>query len=381
MEKSMNETKTNGTTAAPTGVAPASAQGTELDKKEKSDGERFAALMIKEFAVCGVPDVSDRERMLINGYFMGISLQLQKAESDRIRKNEWAAKKGNETNELAFAWKNVDMTAIARHLVPYARMGIDMTIKNHLSAVPFKNGDKTKYIMTFIDGYTGMEYIAKKYSRDEIINVSTELVYTTDKFEIIKKDRDNAIETYVFQITNPTDRGEIIGAFSYIEYKDSAKNKLVFMTRRHMEKRKPKHAAAEFWGGKAQEWVWDSEVKKRVQKDVEVDGWFEEMCLKTIKRETYKENKHILIDPEKIDANYQAWKETEIRMAEYEVVAEIADNANTEMFDAPPPPAPQVEARAEKNASADTATPTVAVQDNDDVSSGDLFGGEPPVDF
>lgn len=122
----MNETKTNGTTAAPTGVAPASAQGTELDKKEKSDGERFAALMIKEFAVCGVPDVSDRERMLINGYFMGISLQLQKAESDRIRKNEWAAKKGNETNELAFAWKNVDMTAIARHLVPYARMGIDM---------------------------------------------------------------------------------------------------------------------------------------------------------------------------------------------------------------------------------------------------------------
>ena len=101
------------------------------------------------------------------------------------------------------------------------------------------------------------------------------------------------------------------------------------MTMKDIEKRKPRYAAAgEFWGGKTKEWQNGKQV------EVETDGWFEEMCLKTLKREVYSQ-KHIEIDPKKIDDNYQYMKSQEMRYVEMETQAAIAENANTEEFVVP----------------------------------------------
>ena len=69
-------------------------------------------------------------------------------------------------------------------------------------------------------------------------------------------------------------------------------------------------------------------VKKLVE--VEVDGWYEEMCLKTLKREVYKP-KNIPIDPAKIDEAYRYIKMQELKLAELEADAVI--DANSLVFD------------------------------------------------
>ena len=53
---------------------------------------------------------------------------------------------------------------------------------------------------------------------------------------------------------NSFDRGKIVGGFGYIEFEDATKNKLIIMTLKDIEKRKTRHAAAEFWGGTTKEW-------------------------------------------------------------------------------------------------------------------------------
>jgi len=317
----------------------------------KTDGERFAELMVKEFGAGNKLAITERERGLISGYFSGIARTLATAEAKRVSDNAYSEKQNaysqgkdgakskytKPTNELAYTWKNVDMASLASNLIPYARMGIDMTVKNHLSVIPYKSKAGDKYVMTFIDGYAGLEYIARKYALTPIKNVVTELVYSTDEFKIIKKDVDNPVESYRLNVQSPFARGEIVGGFSYIEYEDATKNKLVFMTRAQIEKRRPKTASAEFWGGMKTEWVWDDAAGKKKPVEVEVEGWFEEMAIKSVKRETFAENKHILINPDVIDDNFRQWKAAELRMAEYAVAEEIAENANKEVFDAPPP--------------------------------------------
>ena len=61
-------------------------------------------------------------------------------------------------------------------------------------------------------------------------------------------------------------------------------------------KRKPEYASANFWGGKATEWQTVDGKRKKVE--VEKEGWFEEMCRKTLIREVYSA-KHLPRDPQK----------------------------------------------------------------------------------
>lgn len=66
------------------------------------------------------------------------------------------------------------------------------------------------------------------------------------------------------------------------------------MTLKDILKRKPEKASGEFWGGKKTAW------EKGQKVEVETEGWFEEMCLKTVKREVYSA-KNMPRDPKKID--------------------------------------------------------------------------------
>lgn len=297
--------------------------------------ERFTAKVMKEFgSTVGEIQVTDYQRQLVQGYFIAIDRALKSTEEERLRKNEKNKDHEKYDNNLPVTWGNVNLNDLALDVVHYARMGLDMMQENHLFPIPYKNNKTGKYDMTLMPGYNGIQYIAEKYAVEPPLAVTVELVYSTDTFRPIKKSAENQVENYEFAINNAFDRGEIIGGFGYIEYADPVKNKLVIMTKKDIEKRKPKYASANFWGGKQKVW----ENGKQV--DQETDGWYEEMCLKTIKREIYSA-KHIPRDPKKIDDNYQYMKMREARIAELEAQDIIDANANGMVIDVTPTALPE----------------------------------------
>ena len=301
------------------------------EKKEEQQlpmSRRFTEKIMQEFTgnVGDHIQITENQKALIQGYFISIDRTLKTTEESRIRKNS-SNKDHKYDNTLPCTWNNINLDDLALDLVHYAKMGLDMMQDNHLFPIPYKNNKTGKYDITLMPGYNGIRYIAEKYAVEKPKDVTTEIVYSTDKFHPIKKDRGNSVESYEFEITNPFDRGEIIGGFGYIQYDDPQKNKLIIMSMKDIEKRKPAYAAAEFWGGKTTRY----ENGKKV--DVELDGWLEEMCLKTIKREVYS-SKHIPRDPEKVDEHYQHMKESELRYVEMQAEAEIQENANRVLIDA-----------------------------------------------
>lgn len=314
------------------------AQTAQVPSKSKTSiAERFTAKVMNEFgsSVGGAVQVTDYQRQLIQGYFIAIDRALKTAEDERLRKNE-NNRDHKYDNDLPVVWDNVNLTDLALDVVHYARMGLDMMQKNHLFPIPYKNNKTKKYDVTLMPGYNGIQYVAEKYALEKPLAVTIELVYSTDTFRPIKKSAGIQVESYEFSINNAFDRGEVIGGFGYIEYSDPLKNKLVIMTRKDIEKRKPRYASANFWGGKQKVW----ENGKQVEQ--ETDGWYEEMCLKTIKREVYSP-KHIPIDPRKIDDNYQYLKMREAKLAEMEAQDMIDTYANGDIIDTTPSaiPAPE----------------------------------------
>lgn len=303
-------------------------QQEEQQKKEKlTVSEKFTNRVLAEFGgnVSGIAQVTDYQRRLIQGYFIGIDRALKTAEERRVAKNA-ANSNHSYDEELPVTWSNVNLNDLAMSLVHYARIGLDMMQDNHLFPIPYKNNRTKKYDITLMEGYNGIQYIAEKYALVRPKAVTIELVYSTDSFKPIKKSRTNAVEAYEFEINNAFDRGDIVGGFGYIEYEDKNRNKLVIMTLKDILKRKPEYAAAEFWGGKKKVW------KNGKKTEEDTDGWFEEMCLKTIKREVYSA-KNIPRDPMKIDESYHYLKAQEMRNAELEAQAEIDANANKAFID------------------------------------------------
>lgn len=311
------------------------AEKTEMVKQESNlaNSEKFTNMVIREFGsnVAGVLPVTDYQRQLIQGYFIQIDRSLKSAEERRVRQNE--GNKDHKWDNLdPINWNTIDLNQLALDVMHFARMGLDMMQDNMLTAIPFKDNNRTAktgtkmYTVNLMKGYNGIQYIAEKYALEKPESVTVELVYSTDTFRPIKKSINNKVESYEFEINNPFNRGEIIGGFGYIEFSDPQKNRLVMLTKKDIEKRKPKKASAEFWGGTKTEWV---NGKKT---EVETDGWYEEMCLKTIKREVYKP-KNIPLDPKKIDDEYQYNKMQELRIAQMEVEQDAIEQTATEVID------------------------------------------------
>ena len=333
---SENTTNTNTTITAPTELTPST---------------RFTNSVVKHYQNhAGVVELNEFQKQLIQGYFVAIDRVLAATEEERNRKNA-NNKDPKYNNNVPCTWQNIDMEQLALDVVHYSKMGLDMMQENHLFAIPYKNNKKGKYDMTLMIGYSGKELIAKKYALEPPKAVTVELVYSTDTFIPIKKGEGQTVESYEFKINNPFDRGEILGGFGYIEYDDPAKNKLIIMTKAQIEKRKPKYASANFWGGVATSY----ENGKKVE--TQVDGWYDEMCLKTLKREVYS-SKHIVRDTSKIDDSYRYMKVREAQVAEIEANAEIAANANTIIIDTVSEPIPQPQPTQQPPAYIDTTSAT-----------------------
>lgn len=269
---------------------------------------------------------TQKQQELVQAYFIEIDKMLNETEIKRVQKN------ANNTdpkynNDLPYIWSNVNLKQLALDVMRYSKMGLDIQQKNMIHAIPYKDNANQKYNINLMRGYNGIRYIAEKYALDKPKNVICELVYETDTFRIVKKDAVHDHEGYEFQINNPFDRGKILGGFGYYEYHDPAKNRLVFMTLKDIEKRKPDKASGEFWGGKK------TVYEKGHRVTVDTDGWYEEMCLKTLKRYVYSEA-NIPIDPAKIDENYEYIKKREMDQYKEEVNGEIEKNANRHVVDA-----------------------------------------------
>lgn len=300
-------------------------QSTDLVKKEQQKltaSERFTNKVLAEFgSSVGAIALTEFQKRLAQNYFISIDAALKTAEVKRLKKSE------KYRDKLPVIWDNVNMETLARNVVAYARIGLDPAQKNHINMMPFKNSALNKYDIVFIEGYRGLELKAVKYGLDIPDAVIVELVYTNDKFKAIARSINQPFTSYEFEIVDAFDRGEIKGGFYYHVYsKAPEKNKLVVLTMKDIEKRKPPYASPEFWGGEKDIW---KDGKPTGEKE-QVEGWVDKMCYKTIYRAAYND---ITIDSQKIDDDYLRVKQIEAEATELEVEAEIDENANREMID------------------------------------------------
>lgn len=300
----------------------------EIAIKENTFTERFTNKVMELFVAGAGGDLAltDFQQRLAQNYCIVADRALRAAEEKRIKKSE------KYRDPLPVTWANVDMDDLAQSVVSAARIGWDPMQSNHAHLIPYKSNATNKYSMTIMPGYRGIELRAQKYGLNVPDAVIVELVYSTDHFVSIKKDRDNAIESYEFRITNDFNRGEIIGGFYYHVYNETPqKNKLVVYTIQEIEKRRPDYASPDFWGGEKNVWKKDEKTgESKVVGKEKVDGWRKEMCWKTMYRAAYND---ITIDSQKIDDNYMQLKNAELALAEAEINQEIADNANKEYID------------------------------------------------
>jgi recombination protein RecT len=293
----------------------------EVKKAQLSQSERFTGAVIKEFSSNnGAVTITPFQKKLCQNYFIKIDQTLKDAEKKRLAKSE------EYRDALPLSWENVNMSKLAVDVIAFSSVELDPTQPNHINIIPYKNTANNKYDMGFVIGYRGMELKAKKYGLEVPTDVVVELVYSNDTFKQYKKDRNNEVESYDFQITDNFNRGEVVGGFWYHEFEDfPTKNKLKVFSLKDIEKRKPAYASAEFWGGEKDKWVGGKKVGKE-----KIEGWSEEMYLKTISRNAFNA---ITIDSKKIDDNYLAIIQKESEMKDAIVQNDVIANANKQSLD------------------------------------------------
>jgi recombination protein RecT len=300
----------------------------QLTPVEPDASVRFTKAVISRYGnAVGEVNLTDYEKQLVQRYFIKFDATLKTTERDRAAKNAWT--KG-EQNDLPAVWQNVDLDQLAEDVVFYARMGLDPMMKNFLNIIPFRAKKAEKYTATFIEGYEGKKYVAFEMALDRPIAIICDVVYKNDVFKPhFKKPLDpNSFDSYEYDAPQPFDRGELVGGFGYVQYADPRKNQLLFMSKKEIDKRKPRYASVEFWGG-------DKDVWKDGKKDGKehIDGWYDEMAYKTMIRATCD---LVTLDPKKVNANYAAIEsrreEYSLQAASDQVTTEIAENANGPML-------------------------------------------------
>lgn len=288
------------------------------NKAAATPSERFTNAVQKEFpnGINGEPvQLTSFQKKLIQNYFIKLDGVLRESEVKRMAKSE------KYRDPLAYSWNNINMHKLAQDVVAYSSIGLDPLQSNHIHPIPYKNNKTNQFDIVLMEGYNGLELKARKYGYDVPDEVIFELKYSTDHFKSHKKNMDNKVESYEFEVNNDFNRGELEGGFYYMMYHDQPeKNKLVVLNRTQIEKRKPKYASVEFWGGEKDKWE-NGQKKGKEQ----VEGWEEEMFMKTLKRHCWNS---VNIDSEKIDDHLMRVLENESQANDREVETQIEAGAN-----------------------------------------------------
>lgn len=295
-----------------------------IEQKEKSPSDRFMEACAKAFKDLfgnGI-QLSQRQQELSRNYFLQADISIKQAEQARL------AKAPDKRDALEVSWKNIDYLEVARQVVRYSAIGLDPLEPNQINLIPYKDNKANNYKMQFTQGYRGYELKAKKYGYEVPDAVQIDLVFENDTFELLKRDKDTREENIVFKVNDPFHRGNLKGGFFRMIFsKEPEKNYVVVLSKAEIDKRKPKYASAEFWGGKKTEWV-KGEGGRNERKEVETEGWYNEMAWKTIAISAYKS---ITIDSAKIDDNLRVAFEAELKDEQIPPVVDIVDTVHEEI--------------------------------------------------
>ncbi|MEA4928407.1 MAG: recombinase RecT [Candidatus Limiplasma sp.] len=248
---------------------------TAIAKREPTHSERFAMAVERQFAgEVGNLSFTGYEKTLAQHLFIKIDAALAEAETKR-----------RDASKPAIAWTNINMTKLAIDAVNRVQLGIDALIPGSLYPIAYYNDHTKKYDVDLRVGYKGELFYKMAASRKPIRNVRIELVYSTDRFTVFKAGLRQPLEGYEFEITQPFERGELVGGFGYIEYEDDKDNVLVVLSKAEIDKYRGKAKGDSFWG-----------------------EWYAEMAYKTI---VHRTTGKIIIDPAKINVTAMAQVEAE----------------------------------------------------------------------
>ena len=153
-------------------------------------------------------------------------------------------------------WEQIDFEDFIMNSITHANMGIDPFARKTLYFIP--RGAKLCIDLR----YECLEFLAQNFGINKPINVTTEIIYSNDKFSLVKKDLSNPRDGYLFQIPSPLDRGAICGGVYLKEYENERLDKAVFMSL--------------------------AEINKRTKADTSFFGNHpEKMCLKTLLKDAW----------------------------------------------------------------------------------------------
>lgn len=145
----------------------------------------------------------------------------------------------NELKKLAppKTWKQINFEDFLSKSIAYANIGIDPLAPKMLSFTLYANKTNGLSDVVFVEDVRCMELLARRYGINCPENITVELIYSTDKFSIVKKDLSHPSEGYVLEVTNAFDRGDIVGGVSLSEYANPIYNKVRIMSMKEIEKR------------------------------------------------------------------------------------------------------------------------------------------------
>lgn len=263
-----------------------------IQQRKPEASERFTNQIMSQFqAEAGSPvQFTAYERALAQHLFLKVDSCLKEFEKKR--------RESGKESQAPFIWQNVNMRKLALDAVHRIQLGLDALIPAHIYPIPYFNGKEKLYDIDLRVGYRGELYYRTESAVEKPQDVRLELVYSSDEFSPMMKSHDNNVEDYTFKIVNPFNRGNIIGGFAYISYKDPQKNKLVLVS--------------------------EADFKKSCQAAKSQDFWSKypaEMRYKTL---VHRAMSHLPIDPKKVNAPAFAAVESD------SVEAEIDRNANGE---------------------------------------------------
>lgn len=260
----------------------------------KTNSAKFTGMILREFeaTVGDGYQMTDVQRKLAQHLFLYIDGQLKALETKR-----------KDQSKPAIEWGNVDLNKLALDACHRIDLGLDALIGNHIHAIPYLNGRTGKYALDLRIGYVGKDYYRRKFAIEPPKTVIYHLVYSTDKFKPIMRTGNAEGDRYEFEITQPFDRGEVQGGFGYLIYDDPAKNRLVLVPKKRID-RAERVGNKDFWTNN-----------------------YEEMAFKTVVTATMNT---LQPDPVKVNTSFVA---VEAADNEDEVLAEIAEKGNQEYID------------------------------------------------
>ena len=274
---------------------------TKIKPADGTAAQRFTAIVLREFNGLTGTDLglNDFQKKLAQHLFVKVDIALKSFEAKR---------KGSSV--APYTWANVNLDKLAVDAIYRIDLGLDALIPNHIHPVPYFNERAGKYDLDLRVGYAGKDYYHRKFAVDPPVTVVYELVYSTDKFKPIKLS--DGVSKYEFEITQPFDRGQVVGGFGYVIYDDLRKNQLIIVSEEDFERSRKLARSTEFW-----------------------DNYPIEMRLKTL---VHRVTDKIPLDPTKTNKSYAAVEKDDeiIEGTFHELPAASADELPN--FDTPVPP-------------------------------------------